>query len=77
MKEEALKQLKRKVYLADVCDELTPDEAEELAQLEVSFEEIKTGLSEDEKDWLYAGFAGWYNKFMHMETTMFIKPRGG
>ncbi|PLX68017.1 MAG: hypothetical protein C0603_07860 [Denitrovibrio sp.] len=77
MKEEALKQLKRKVYLADVCDELTPDEQDELSRLNVSFEEIKATLSEDEKNWLYAGFAGWYDKFMDMETKMFIKPRGG
>ncbi len=77
MREEALKQLKRKVYLADVCDELTAEEEIELAKLDVSFEKVKAGLSEDDKNWLYANFAGWYDKFMDMETKMFIKPRGG
>ncbi|PLX70815.1 MAG: hypothetical protein C0602_04735 [Denitrovibrio sp.] len=77
MKEKALKLLKRKVYLADICDELTPSEEAELPMIEKEFEEIKAKLSEDEKNWLYAGFAGWYEKFMDMETKMFIKPRGG
>jgi len=77
MKEKALEMLKRKVYLADICDDLTPDEEKELAGLDKNFEEIKATLSEDEKDWLYRGFAGWYDKFMDMETKMFIKPRGG
>lgn len=77
MKEEALKLLKRKVYLADVCEELTPEETEELAKLEIRFEAVKAGLNEEDKNWLYRGFAGWYDKFMNMETTMFVKPRGG
>lgn len=77
MKEKALELLKRKVYLADVCDDLTPEEEAELTELETSFEKVKAGLDEDEKNWLYRGFAGWYDKFMDMETKMFIKPRGG
>lgn len=77
MKEKALELLKRKVYLADICDDLTEDEVRELAELDKTFEEIKAGLSEDDKNWLYRGFAGWYDKFMDMETKMFIKPRGG
>lgn len=77
MKEQALILLKRKVYLADVCDELTREEEAELAKVSAEFEEIKAILSEDDKNWLYAGFAGWYDKFMDMETKMFIKPRGG
>jgi len=77
MKEKALALLKRKVYLADICDDLTPEEELELEGLEISFEKVKAGLSEEDKDWLYAGFAGWYSKFMDMETKMFIKPRGG
>ncbi|MGD9807583.1 MAG: hypothetical protein AB7E76_01400 [Deferribacterales bacterium] len=78
MKEHALKLLKRKVYLADVCgDDLTREEEAELASLETEFEEVKSQLSEDEKNWLYAGFAGWYDKLIDMETKMFIKPRGG
>jgi len=77
MKEKALELLKRKVYLTDVCDELTPEEEAELAEAETCFEDLKAGLSEDEKNWLYREFAGWYDKFMDMETKMFIKPRGG
>jgi len=78
MKEHALNMLKRKVYLADVCgDDLTKAEEAELALLEAEFEKAKSALSEDEKNWLYAGFAGWYDKFIDMETKMFIKPRGG
>lgn len=77
MKEKALEILKRKVYLSDVCDDLTANEEKELAELEGIFEDIKAGLSEDDKNWLYRGFAGWYDKFMGMETKMFIKPRGG
>jgi len=77
MKEKALELLKRKVYLSDVCDDLTPDEELELCELETIFEKVKAGLSEEDKNWLYAGFAGWYDKFMDMETKMFIKPRGG
>jgi len=78
MKEGALEILKRKVYLSDVCgDDLTKEEQAELDKLERDFESMKSNLSEDEKNWLYAGFAGWYDKFMDMETKMFIKPRGG
>jgi hypothetical protein len=53
------------------------EEEAELASLETEFEEVKSQLSEDEKNWLYAGFAGWYDKLIDMETKMFIKPRGG
>jgi len=77
MKEKALEMLKRKVYLADICDDLTPEEEKELKELDKDFEDIKANLSEEEKNWLYRGFAGWYDKFMDMETKMFIKPRGG
>jgi hypothetical protein len=77
MREKALKLLKRKVYLSDICDELTMEEESELLAIESEFENIKNTLSEEDKNWLYAGFAGWYDKFMDMETKMFIKPRGG
>lgn len=77
MKEKALELLKRKVYLSDVCDDLTPEEELELARTEKDFESAKSVLCEEDKNWLYRNFAGWYDKFMDMETKMFIKPRGG
>jgi len=77
MKAKALEMLKRKVYLTDLCDELTSEEEKELAELEKQFALIKDSLSEEDKNWMYRGFAGWYDKFMDMETKMFIKPRGG
>ncbi|ADD69709.1 hypothetical protein Dacet_2959 [Denitrovibrio acetiphilus DSM 12809] len=77
MRDKALAMLKRKIYLADICDELTCEEEAELAELDKDFENIKSALNEDDKNWLYDGFAVWYDKFMDMETKMFIKPRGG
>lgn len=77
MKYRALELFKRAVYLRDVCDELTPEEEIELKQADEEFNRIKKTLSEDELNWMYQGFAVWYDKFMDMETTMFIKPRGG
>lgn len=77
LKYRALDLLKRTVYLRDVCDELTEEEERELVSADEEFKSIKSRLSEDELNWMYQGFAVWYDKFMNMETTMFIKPRGG
>lgn len=77
MKYKALDMLKRKVYLADMCDELTCEEEKELSEIEVTFEELKSQLCEDDINWMYQAFAVWYDKFMDFETKMFIKPRGG
>jgi hypothetical protein len=77
VKYKALDILKRKVYLTDMCDDLTDDEILELEKLEAEFSELKSKMNEEDINWMYRGFAGWYDKFMDFETKMFIKPRGG
>lgn len=75
MKERALELIKKFVPMKDAYEWLTREEIVEAESYEKEYHDIKSKLSEDEVKWLHDQFAVWYSKMMHVETTLFIKPR--
>ncbi|WP_041223628.1 hypothetical protein [Deferribacter desulfuricans] len=77
MKEKYLELKKIVVEMSDCYEFLTISEREELKKYKTELQNLETELSPADMDWVDNEFQKWYEKYIMMETLVFIKPKAG
>ncbi|PLX68016.1 MAG: hypothetical protein C0603_07855 [Denitrovibrio sp.] len=77
MKERVLEIRKEILPMKDAFEQLNIDEREELEALQKEHDELHSQLSDADKEWYDSELGTWYEKYLHVETTIFIKPCEG
>jgi len=77
MKEKTLEIRKQILPMKDAFEQLTIDERAELAALQKEHDAMYAKLSDEDKAWYAEGLGTWYEQFLHVETSIFIKPCEG
>ncbi len=63
--------------MKDAFEQLNIDEREELAVLQKEHDELHAQLSDADKAWYDNELGIWYEKYLSVETKIFIKPCEG
>ncbi|MGA1846568.1 hypothetical protein [Deferribacter abyssi] len=65
------------VEMNDSYEFLTVGEREDLKNYQKEMNMLKSKLSDKELAWVDERFKEWYEKYIMMETLVFIKPKSG
>ncbi|MGA1861529.1 hypothetical protein OWM07_01390 [Deferribacter thermophilus] len=77
MKERYLELKKKIVEMSDCYEFLTISERDELKNYKVELEQLKSSLTQLDLEWIDNEFKKWYERYVMMETLVFIKPHAG
>jgi len=77
MKERVLEIRKKILPMKDAFEQLNIDEREELATLQKEHDDMHEQLSDADKEWYDTELGIWYEKYLAIETKIFIKPCEG
>ena len=77
MKERVLEIRKVILPMKDAFEQLSLDEREELETLQNEHDDLHAQLSDEDIKWYDDALGVWYEKYLSIETKIFIKPCEG
>ncbi|WP_022851065.1 hypothetical protein [Limisalsivibrio acetivorans] len=77
MKERALELRKEIVHMKDAWEELTIGERNVVEDMEKELDKLTSDMNDIDRQWVENEFGKWYEKYLEVETKVFIKPHEG